>query len=59
MRFLKWVIMFFAGNRCYQCKYYFKPYRIYDAGFCERWVIKYRRDNDLCTYFKERTKKDG
>lgn len=53
MRFLKWIRVFLQGGRCYKCKYYYKPYRVYDAGYCARWKTKYRLDCNLCADFEE------
>lgn len=57
MRFFKWIRMILQGGRCYRCKHYCKPYRFYDAGYCTRWAMKFRRDNDRCAGFDEMERK--
>ena len=45
-------------GRCFQCKYYYKPYSTSIGGICSRWHQRLQSDNDKCSEFEEMERRD-
>lgn len=57
MRLFKIIMALLRGGMCYKCKYYSKPYKDVDAGYCTRWHTKMMLDEDTCFEFEEMERK--
>ncbi len=40
-------------GKCFQCKYYYKPYSASIGGVCSRWHSRLQSDNDWCADFEK------